>query len=101
MRNRAGWHDELLSELNNGWPKDLVGFRAGDLLDIELALYLREHVMPTRAAADVWTLLGGYPYSEAFGDVHTMVLGYASAAPVTTCGIATAATCGSRGLRCT
>jgi hypothetical protein len=71
VRNRAGWHDELLSELNNGWPKDLLGFRAGDLLDIELALYLREHVMPTRAAADVWTLLGGYPYSEVFGDART------------------------------
>lgn len=40
------------------------------MLDVELGLYLLETVMPTRAAADAWTLFGGYPYGEAFGDVR-------------------------------
>ncbi|WP_233526403.1 pPIWI_RE_Z domain-containing protein [Actinomadura spongiicola] len=46
-------------------------FRPGDLLDVELGLYLLTCIMPTRTAADAWTLLGGYPYAETFGDVHS------------------------------
>ncbi len=53
------------------WPANLGSFRPGDLLDVELGLYLLRDVTPTRTAADVWPLLGGYPYSEVFGDLRT------------------------------
>jgi hypothetical protein len=53
------------------WPANLGSFRPGDLLDVELGLYLLQDVTPTRTAADVWPLLGGYPYSEVFGDVRS------------------------------
>jgi hypothetical protein len=71
MRDRSRWHGRLLPQLNDAWPASLTSFSPGDLLDVELGLYLLETVMPARTAADAWTLLGGYPYSEAFGDVCT------------------------------
>ncbi|MFI0774663.1 signal recognition particle [Streptomyces sp. NPDC021212] len=72
MRDRSGWHRRCSPrQLAEVWPTSLGSFRPGDLLDVELGLYLLESAMPTRAAVDVWPLLGGYPYSEAFGDVHT------------------------------
>ncbi|ATL67371.1 pPIWI_RE_Z domain-containing protein [Nocardia terpenica] len=71
MRDRSGWHAPLLEQLRAVWPEGVQSFEPGDMLDVELGLYLLETVTPTRAAADVWTLLGGYPYSEAFGDVRT------------------------------
>ncbi|MQY32019.1 pPIWI_RE_Z domain-containing protein [Nocardia aurantia] len=39
------------------------------MLDIELGLYLQQHLNPDRNADDTWTLLGGYPFGAAFGDV--------------------------------
>ncbi|MFF0532728.1 hypothetical protein ACFYT3_30675 [Nocardia amikacinitolerans] len=71
MRDRSGWHVPLREQLRAVWPEGLQSFEPGDMLDVELGLYLLETVTPTRAPADVWTLLGGYPYSEAFGDVRT------------------------------
>ncbi|WP_060904736.1 pPIWI_RE_Z domain-containing protein [Streptomyces scabiei] len=72
MRDRSGWHRRCSpKQLTEVWPANLGSFRPGDLLDIELGLYLLQDVTPTRTAADVWPLLGGYPYSEAFGDVRT------------------------------
>ncbi|MEU6784657.1 signal recognition particle [Nonomuraea angiospora] len=72
MRDRSGWHRRCSpTQLNDLWPKSMDTFRSGDLLDVELGLYLLTCVMPTRTAADVWTLLGGYRYAEAFGDVHS------------------------------
>lgn len=71
MRDRSGWHRRLLGQLRDGWPQELTSFQPGDLLDVELGLYLLETVMPTRTASDAWTLFGGYPYGEAFGDVRT------------------------------
>ncbi|QCD59336.1 signal recognition particle [Streptomyces hawaiiensis] len=72
MRDRSGWHRRCSPrQLNEVWPDDLGSFRPGDLLDVELGLYLLQSVTPTRAAIDVWPLLGGYPYSEAFGDVRS------------------------------
>lgn len=72
MRDRSGWHRRCSpQQLTEVWPADLGSFRPGDLLDVELGLYLLQDVTPTRTAADVWPLLGGYPYSEAFGDVRT------------------------------
>jgi hypothetical protein len=71
MRDRSGWHRRLLRQLNQAWPSGLADFSPGDLLDVELGLYLLATVMPTRTAADAWTLLGGYPYGEAFGEVRT------------------------------
>jgi hypothetical protein len=72
MRDRSGWHRRCSpQQLAEAWPDSLGTFRPGDLLDVELGLYLLEDVTPTRTAGDVWPLLGGYPYSEAFGDVHT------------------------------
>lgn len=72
MRDRRGWHRRCSpQQLNEVWPEHLGSFRPGDLLDVELGLYLLQDVTPTRTAADVWPLLGGYPYSEVFGDVRT------------------------------
>ncbi|MFD5878842.1 pPIWI_RE_Z domain-containing protein [Streptomyces yangpuensis] len=72
MRDRSGWHRRCSPrQLAEAWPQPLGTFRPGDLLDVELGLYLLESAMPSRTAADTWPLLGGYPYSEAFGDVHT------------------------------
>ena len=71
MRDRSSWHRPLIEQLNGPWPDDLAGFGPGGLLDVELGLYLQERVTPTRAAADAWTLFGGYPYAEAFGDATT------------------------------
>ncbi|MCG5450968.1 signal recognition particle [Micromonospora hortensis] len=70
MRDRSSWHGELASEFRGAW-KAPAGFGVGDLLDVELAIYLGTRVMPTRPVRDVWTLLSGYPYEEAFGDVRT------------------------------
>jgi len=71
VRNRSGWHQDLSDALAAVWPSSLTGFSVGDLLDVELGLFLLTEVMPHRQAADAWTLFGGYPYSEAFGDVTT------------------------------
>jgi hypothetical protein len=72
MRDRSGWHRRCSpSQLNDVWPAKLESFRSGDLLDVELGLHLLTCIMPTRTASDAWTLLGGYRYAEAFGDVHS------------------------------
>jgi hypothetical protein len=72
VRDRRGWHRRCSpQQLTEVWPTNLGSFRPGDLLDVELGLYLLEDVTPSRTAADVWPLLGGYPYSEVFGDVRT------------------------------
>ncbi|MGH3874881.1 MAG: hypothetical protein ACRDSR_25830 [Pseudonocardiaceae bacterium] len=71
MRDRSRWHGRLLRELTDVWPTELRSFSPGLLLDVELGLYLLDTVMPTRTVADAWTLFGGYPYSEAFGDVRS------------------------------
>lgn len=71
MRDRRGWHRSCSpSQLTDVWPAKLEAFRPGDMLDVELGLYLLRCVMPTRTATDAWTLLGGYNYAEAFGDLH-------------------------------
>jgi hypothetical protein len=70
MRDRSSWHSELASEFRGSW-KAPAGFAVGDLLDIELAIYLGTRVMPARPVRDLWTLLSGYPYEEAFGDVRS------------------------------
>lgn len=67
MRDRSGWHQRLTPKLNAVWPAD-PGISPGLFLDVELGLFLLQQVMPTRAAADAYTLFGGYPYAEAFGD---------------------------------
>ncbi|MFA1551887.1 signal recognition particle [Actinomadura chokoriensis] len=72
MRDRSGWHRRCSpAQLNDVWPAKLDAFRPGDLLDVELGLYLLMCVMPTRSAKDAWTLLGGYPIAEAFGDLQS------------------------------
>lgn len=71
MRDRSGWHSKPSNQLKPHWPATITGFARGDLLDVELGLYLLETVMPTRRAIDVWTLLGGYPYAEAFGEARS------------------------------
>ncbi|SIM53460.1 signal recognition particle [Micromonospora cremea] len=70
MRNRSSWHEGLLGEVRPRWQQG-YGMQPGDLLDVELGLHLLTQVMPTRPVADAWTLLSGYPYEEAFGDVRT------------------------------
>lgn len=68
MRDRSQWHESLLSELNPVWPEALqASFKPGQMLDVELGLYLLRSVMPEQTAQDAWTLFGGYPYSEVFG----------------------------------
>ncbi|MEU7779185.1 signal recognition particle [Micromonospora parva] len=71
MRDRSSWHKELMAELSPVWPRTGSGLQLSDLLDVELGLYLLHTVMPHRAAGDAWTLLSGYPYGEAFGDVRS------------------------------
>ncbi|GAA0902714.1 signal recognition particle [Virgisporangium aurantiacum] len=71
MRSRNQWHRGLTELLRPTWPATLQSFTPGDLLNVEFGLYLLETVMPGRPAADAWTLFGGYPYGEAFGDVRT------------------------------
>ncbi|MGW2294832.1 pPIWI_RE_Z domain-containing protein [Streptomyces violaceorubidus] len=71
MRDRSGWHRELTGPLKEAWPAESVSLRPGELLDVELGLYLLQSVMPARAAGDAWTLFSGYPFGEAFGDVRT------------------------------
>ncbi|MEV6974114.1 signal recognition particle [Kitasatospora sp. NPDC093806] len=72
MRDRRGWHRRCSpQQLREVWPESLGPFRPADLLDVELGLHLLQSVTPMRTALDVWPLLGGYPYSEVFGDVRT------------------------------
>ncbi|AYF78527.1 signal recognition particle [Nocardia yunnanensis] len=71
MRDRSGWHEKLARQLRPAWPAAMTDYRPGQMLDTELGLYLLESINPERNAADAWTLLGGYPYGEAFGDVAT------------------------------
>ncbi|MFE9570405.1 signal recognition particle [Streptomyces sp. NPDC006692] len=71
MRDPSSWHSRLLGQLNDAWPEHLAHFRPGQMLDVELGLYLLETAAPTRTAADTWTLFSGYPYAEALGDVYT------------------------------
>ncbi|MEV6931438.1 signal recognition particle [Dactylosporangium sp. NPDC051485] len=70
MRDRSSWHNELSDELREVWTPR-AGFSIGDMLDVELAIYLGTQIMPMRPVGDVWTLLSGYPYEEAFGDVRS------------------------------
>ncbi|MGW5789151.1 pPIWI_RE_Z domain-containing protein [Saccharopolyspora sp. NPDC003752] len=67
MRERSGWHARLLGQLTPVWPDTLPDFSAGQMLDVELGLYLLRSAMPGHTAQDAWTLFGGYPYSEVFG----------------------------------
>lgn len=67
MRERSRWHARLLGQLNPVWPAALADFRPGQMLDVELGLYLLRSAMPGHTAQDAWTLFGGYPYSEVFG----------------------------------
>lgn len=67
MRDRSRWHNQLLSQLTPVWPKTPQGFSPGQMLDVELGLYLLRAVMPEQTARNAWTLFGGYPYSEVFG----------------------------------
>src|SRR6266536_1016439 len=71
MRSRNLWHRGLTEHLRPPWPANLQSFAPGDLLNVEFGVYLLETVMPGRTAADAWTLFGGYPYGEAFGDIRT------------------------------
>ncbi|KIH97640.1 signal recognition particle [Streptomonospora alba] len=71
MRDRSSWHGKLLVQLNDAWPNGANSFRPGDLLDVELGLYLLGTALPGHAAADTWTLFDGYPYSQAFGGADT------------------------------
>jgi restriction endonuclease in pPIWI_RE module len=71
MRDRSRWHQALTAQLGPVWPAGLGSFEPGELLDVELGLYVLETLMPGRVALDAWTLFGGYPYGEAFGDVTT------------------------------
>ncbi|MEU6559114.1 hypothetical protein [Nocardia nova] len=71
MRARSGWHEKLAAQLRPVWPTTPAGFRPGDLLDVELGLYVQHCLNPRRNASDVWTLLTGYPFGEVFGDVTT------------------------------
>lgn len=71
MRDRSGWHRGLTAPLKDAWQNGPRSFNPGDLLDVELGLYLLESVMPGRAAIDTWTLVSGYPFGEAFGDITT------------------------------
>lgn len=67
MRERSNWPDNLIGQLSPVWPGHLTDFSPGDMLDVELGLYLLSSVMPEKTAQDAWTLFGGYPYSEVFG----------------------------------
>ena len=67
VRERSNWHSSLLSQLSPVWPDHLSDFSPGDMLDVELGLYLLSSVMPEHTAKDAWTLFGGYPYSDVFG----------------------------------
>lgn len=71
MRSRNHWHRGLTDQVRPTWPAGMMSFTPGDLLNVEFGLYLLETVMPGRTAADAWTLFGGYPYAEAFGDIRT------------------------------
>ena len=72
MRDQSGWHRGPAAGLKAVWPEGLPdGLKIGDLLDVEFGLYVLTRLMPGRPALDAWTLFGGYPYSEAFGDVDT------------------------------
>ncbi|WP_134666154.1 MULTISPECIES: signal recognition particle [unclassified Amycolatopsis] len=78
MRERSGWHARLLGQLTPVWPETLADFRPGQMLDVELGLYLLCSATPGHTAQDAWTLFGGYPYSEVFGaqaaDTHLRVM---------------------------
>lgn len=71
MRARSGWHEKLAAQLRPVWPTTPAGFRPGDLLDVELGLFVQHCLNPHRNASDAWTLLTGYPFGEVFGDVTT------------------------------
>src|SRR4051794_29067929 len=69
MRDRSSWHSELAGELRPVWQAR-PGFGIGDLLGVELAIYLGPQGMPPRPVGDPWPLLSGSPYEQAFGDVR-------------------------------
>jgi len=71
VRSSSGWHWRLSRELADVWPPDLADFPPAAVLSVELGLFLLQRIMSDRAAADAWTLFGGYPYAEALGYVRT------------------------------
>ncbi|WP_017535657.1 pPIWI_RE_Z domain-containing protein [Nocardiopsis alba] len=70
MRDRTQWRQNLSSQLRSKWPEQAPLSRA-EALDVELGLYLITTTVPGYAAADTWTLLGGYPYSDVFAPLLT------------------------------
>ncbi len=77
MRSLRTWHRQLTDELRPVWRENLA-MTPASLLDVELGLHLLTRVLPDKHASDVWTLLGGYPYAEVFGEpgaaTHQLVI---------------------------
>lgn len=66
MRSTRGWSLPVIRTLQ-GWPDGRAGWpRPADLADVELALYLLVDVDPSARAIDLWPLLSGFPYAQAF-----------------------------------
>jgi hypothetical protein len=67
VRDIRAWREAITADLRQAWipPEDQGA--AGQLLHIELALYLAETSAPRHPFADAWALLGGYPFLEATG----------------------------------
>lgn len=66
MRSTSGWSRPVVQALH-GWPTnrpDLL--RPTELAEVELALYLLAEVDPAARAIDLWPLLSGFPYAQAF-----------------------------------
>jgi hypothetical protein len=63
MRDRTGWRRNLITQLRSVWP-DPAPLTRAEALDVELGLYLVATTVPGYTAADTWTLMGGYPYTD-------------------------------------
>ncbi|WP_285104079.1 hypothetical protein [Promicromonospora sp. MEB111] len=66
MRSTSGWSRPVVQALH-GWPTNRPDqLRPTELAEVELALYLLAEVDPAARAIDLWPLLSGFPYAQAF-----------------------------------
>lgn len=61
MRNTARWRKDLEKEFVGNWTSPSA-LSPREMCNVELGLYLLEHVLPSEPAASLWTLMTGYPF---------------------------------------
>lgn len=66
MRSTSRWSEPVVKAMH-GWPQHAPDvMRPTELAEVELGLYLLAEVSPGSRAIDLWPLLSGFPYAQAF-----------------------------------